>query len=494
MMKRRKNERKHSWLRGVGLVLVLAMLLSATLAQQAWGQVVDNNNNNNNDNNNNNNNNNNNDNNNNNNNNNNTNGDGSNFFIASRAVGGVYVDPQGMLHNATAQDRAQMYAQIEREMAETPDDLSSQVLMRKVSLRRLDEAIGNAVDAGRPVSDSAQLLGGLLEIRYIVADPAAQDIILIGPGEGWKVSPSGTIVGETTNRPVLLLDDLVTVLRASNTMTPELITCSIDPTQQGLANLQRFSAQGGAPNAAATAAAYRRLLGPQDVSVTGIPATSHYARVLVAADYRMKRIGMGFESSPLGRSLPSYLSMVNRVGAAMPRWWLSPSFETLQHDEERLTWALHGAAVETLTESEVIDSRGQRQATGRSDVAAQRWADLMTEQYTELSQEAPVFGELRNCMDLALVAAVLFKEGLLQRTGCELPAILDENGYATVEYSAPTQIPAESTFLRKSNSWIIGCGGVEINGWAAIDDSEESDELAQLRDSAKVEGDAWYAN
>ena len=118
----------------------------------------------------------------------------------------------------------------------------------------------------------------------------------------------------------------------------------------------------------------------------------------------------------------------------------------------------------------------------------------MTEQYTELSQEAPVFGELRNCMDLALVAAVLFKEGLLQRTGCELPAILDENGYATVEYSAPTQIPAESTFLRKSNSWIIGCGGVEINGWAAIDDSEESDELAQLRDSAKVEGDAWYAN
>ena len=485
MMKRSKDGRKYSLLGSVGLVLVLVALLSSPLAQQAWGQVDNNNNNNDNNNNNNNNN---------NDNNNNNNDNGTGFNLAYTNVGGVYVDPQGLLHNATAQNRALMYAQIEQSLSETPDELNDQVLMRKVSLRKLDQTIREAIAAGQPIPESAQLLGGLLEIRYIVADPESQDIVLIGPGEGWKASPSGSIVGETTNRPVLLLDDLVTVLRASNTTTPELITCSIDPTQQGLANLQRFSAQGGATNAGATAEAYRRLLGPQDVSVTGIPATSHYARVLVAADYRMKRIGMGFESSPLGRSLPSYLSMVNNVGAAMPRWWLSPSFETLQHDEERLTWALHGAAVETLTESEVINARGQRQAAGRSDVVAQRWADLMTEHYSELSQEEPIFGELRNCMDLALVAAVLVKEGLLQRTGCELPAILNDDGYTTIEFTAPTQIPAESTFLRKSNSWIIGCGGVEINGWAAVDASEESTELAQVRESAKVDGIAWYSN
>ena len=48
--------------------------------------------------------------------------------------------------------------------------------------------------------------------------------------------------------------------------------------------------------------------------VNGVPADSHFARVLVAADYRMKRLAMNFDPSPVN-GLPSYLHMI-KPGAA----------------------------------------------------------------------------------------------------------------------------------------------------------------------------------
>ena len=59
------------------------------------------------------------------------------------------------------------------------------------------------------------LLGGLQEIRYIFVYPEQKDIVLVGPAEGWKVDERGNIVGKTTGRPVMNLDDLVIALRAA---------------------------------------------------------------------------------------------------------------------------------------------------------------------------------------------------------------------------------------------------------------------------------------
>ena len=63
-----------------------------------------------------------------------------------------------------------------------------------------------------------------------------------------------------------------------------------------------------------TAANIEQTLGPQQITFSGVPATSHFARVLVAADYRMKRLAMGFEPSPV-RGLPSFLQMMQPPAA-----------------------------------------------------------------------------------------------------------------------------------------------------------------------------------
>jgi len=89
------------------------------------------------------------------------------------------------------------------------------------------------------------------------------------------------------------------------------ITCSIDPTPEGLARLRGLAAHLHTigPDPQATVAAIRDTLGPQRITVTGVPATSNFARVMVAADYRMKRLAMDFEPAPI-RGLPSFLQMV----------------------------------------------------------------------------------------------------------------------------------------------------------------------------------------
>ena len=51
-------------------------------------------------------------------------------------------------------------------------------------------------------------LAGLLRVRYVFYYPESKDIVLAGPAEGWVPDASGRVVGITSGRPVLQLQDL----------------------------------------------------------------------------------------------------------------------------------------------------------------------------------------------------------------------------------------------------------------------------------------------
>ena len=155
--------------------------------------------------------------------------------------------------------------------------------------------------------DAIKYLAGLQHIRYIFVYPEQKDIVLVGPGEGWKVDDHGNVVGVTTGRPVMLLDDLLVALRTAKDAAQGGITCSINPTKEGLARMNQLRFRAGS-DPTAVGEAREKALGMQQISLHGVPETSHFARVLVAADYRMKRISMALDPSPL-RGLPSYLGM-----------------------------------------------------------------------------------------------------------------------------------------------------------------------------------------
>ncbi len=409
--------------------------------------------------------------------------------INQRAVGGVSIDPAGMLADATVQDFGALREALRDILTRAPDGLDQATPMRKISLRRLDEAIRQGLADNKPVPPEISVLGGLQQVRYVLVYPEQHDIVLVGPAEGWKVDDRGAIVGETSGRPVLLLDDLIVALRAAAAPVKSVISCSIDPTPEGIQRVRAHTKQlRTIGNPEVTAMGIQQQLGPQDVSVTGVPETSHFARVMVAADYQMKRIGMGTQAAPI-RGLPSFMELMrgSRRGSNMlPRWWLAPDYEPILRDADGLAWELRGASVKAMTETDFFDAAGVRQESRPADPVSQKWADTFTERYEELAQADPVFGQLRDCMDLAIVAAMVVGHGLTERAQVELPMLMGTAGVEALEYPAPKHVQSKATVAKKGRNWMIACGGVQINAWQMVADAESSDALASVRKDAAI--------
>ena len=404
------------------------------------------------------------------------------------------------MENATPDTLGELGKARARLVRQAPADLKGRVPLRKISLRRLDAALAAEIQGGKPLPSELVLLGGLQHIRYVFVYPEQKDIVLAGPAEDWKVDGGGNIVGKTTGRAVMNLDDLVIALRAAAGADRGEIACSIDPTDSGRAQLRDYvKSLHQMGDQKTIEQGIESALGRQQVSVFGVPASSHFAAVLVAADYRMKRLAMAFDRAPV-KGLPSFLEMYSGSGTGMsnmmPRWWLEPKFDGLLRDAEGLAWELQGADVKCMTEEDFQAANGSREHTGRASPIAQRWADNMTRRYDQLAVAEPVFGELENCMELAIVAALIVRENLPQKAGCSLPTLLDGTSIKSVEFPAPAQVDSRVSMLRKGHNWIISAsGGVTIHSAEIVAHARTGAAVSAAREKlAPAPPAGWYSN
>lgn len=420
-----------------------------------------------------------------------------------QAVGGIAISPSGELKLASPQEARELRQALVDAVANADSrqnqDLRKPTELRKVSLRRLQAAIAERLAAGQPLTDEIDCLAGLQNIRHVFVYPEQQDIVLAGYAEGWKVDEHGYVIGQTTGRPVILLDDWIVALRAMKELNGKPITCSIDPTAAGLERLQSFvkTLSTAGNNRRALESAIESKLGTQTVTVTGVPDTSHFARVLVAADYRMKRIAMALDKSPVA-GLPSYLSMLSGGGRGvnnmLPRWWITANYGPLQHDEEKLAWSVTSKGAKTMSEEDLLQADGTLQRGAQHGGLVQRWADLMTHKYDELALRDPIFGQLQSLMDLSVAASLIVGEGLEQRAGLDLRKLL--NDFPLTTFVAATRVPTVAQSMNKGTSVVISAsGGVEIQPLAVLDTQEVSVSVGPLRQQATAPaGDRWWWN
>ena len=422
------------------------------------------------------------------------------IFSNTRSVGGVSILADGLLGNAEVDDMGELSRLRSKGLQPIPGGLNQTTELRKISLSQLDQAIAECLAQGKDLPDAIKYLGGLQQIQYVFVYPEQNDIVLVGPGEGWDIDKRGNVVGLTTRRPVMLLDDLLVALRTARQAANGGISCSIDPTPQGLARLKKNMNRlliPGNPNQ--TAAGIANTLGPQDISVHGVPGTSHFARVLVAADYRMKRLAMDFDPVPV-QGLPSFMTMMRSTGgrmkSMMPRWWLEPNYKPLVKSPDGLAWEFRGASVKAMTEADFLNAAGERQHSGKANPLAQRWADNMTEKFDELAIAEPIFGQLRNCMELAIVSALMVKERLPEKASCSMPTLMDSNRLKTEEFPAPKQVESKTSMVKSGRTWLISAsGGVQVNSWFVINEVEQAEAPAKARAEATPAKDAsWCWN
>ncbi|HEX7380334.1 MAG TPA: DUF1598 domain-containing protein [Pirellulales bacterium] len=417
-----------------------------------------------------------------------------------QAVGGVSIDPKGVLVNAERDHNGlrQFWLDLLRPV---PEQLNDKVNLRKISLRGLSELLSGMDDQAK-LPDEVRFLAGLQRVEYVMVYPQLNDIVLVGFGEGWKIDDRGNMVGVTTGRPVMQLDDLLVALRTAEQAGREAMTCSINPTQEGLARLQKMQSDPTQWTADPKLAGQRikAALGPQKITFNVVPPTSRFAHVMLSADYRMKRIGMAFDHAPV-RGLPSYLSLIKGTAASgnfdmLPRWWMTTNYEPLLRDNDGLAWRLRGPGVKTMSETDFLGANGQVQHSGKASPAAQRWADMMTKKYDELSLREPVFGELRNCMDLAVIAALIFKQNLAAKAALDLGPLLDAEAYPTEAFNIPKQVETQVSYVHGSKVVLLSAsGGVDLNTWAEAGRTEETTDLEPIRSQvAEGRGKGWWWN
>jgi hypothetical protein len=394
---------------------------------------------------------------------------------------GVYIDAEGLLHKLDRAADAKGALDLLRAEANKPrsdlpvGDMRRVSRLRKVSLPRLERAVAERAALGQAPDDAMRQLAGLARIEYIFVYPETGDLVLAGPAGPTRVDNEGRIMNAESGRPVLQLEDLVVVLRHVLGRDDAMFGCSITPTEGGLAATRRFAEEAGRQKLAAGEkardkwiAGLRSALGKQKIDVFGIDPQTRVAQVLVEADYRMKLVGLGLEEGVLG--VPSYLSSV-RVGTdgSLPaldvlRWWFTLDYDAIAATEKRDAFAIRGQGVRVMSENQFLAATGKREGTGESSPANGEFAHNFTKHFADLASKYPVYAELQNLCDAALVAAVIKSEKLDDAAGWEMAWFGDDNRFAVAKSSAPRTVDTVATHRMIGGKHIVAAvsGGVRI--------------------------------
>ncbi|HKD37579.1 MAG TPA: DUF1598 domain-containing protein [Pirellulales bacterium] len=423
---------------------------------------------------------------------------------------GVSIDAEGVLSLKTFPDpggrlQAERLAAAKQALGR---NLFAPSKLRKVSLVALDRAIAKCVAGGKPLDDAMLHVAGLQRLQYVFCFPERRDVVIAGPAEGWVADPSGRVVGVTTSRPVLELADLVAALRSypPGSRDRVFLGCSIDPNPESLSKLLAF--QKAVPHvvpqnernevAARVAQGQRDALGMADVRVFGLPANSHFAQVLVEADYRMKLIGIGLEDPPV--KMTTFLSALTAPPRnGLQRWWFTPNYDCVKVSDDRLAMELLGQGVQLQTEDKVIGPDGTLlDRSGPPNRASELFTQSFTKKYVEISERLPVYGQMRNLFDMAVAAAFMRRQDFYGRAKWQAATLRDERSLPIATLPTPKKVQCVVNAVWRGNRLLSPAGGgVSIVAEEALDDkriTKDADGKLAAREKALAAppADAWW--
>jgi hypothetical protein len=300
---------------------------------------------------------------------------------------------------------------------------------RAVSLRVLQSTL----KAGD--SKQAAQLCGITKVSGFLVDKNTHDIVLFG-----DVNP---------DLPPLAFDDFVVALRNTWFLYTQRVGrmryyaapgCSIDPNPQVLRQMRDVSDR---LNTTRDMEARDVILGdwrevgkqPQKVRVMGVPFDSRFAKVMVDADFYMKRLANGTVSldidgfnSMADMSEASARQEIQQgtpipTGQTLNRFWFCPGDTTFTDDGGVVK--LTSCPVKLLTEQQYLTISGVK-GYGRPDAMALQFAQGFTTKYDDVAKVRPIYRELAGLFRFAGIARLLKDENAPGQAGFDMRYLLSQ--------------------------------------------------------------------
>jgi len=182
---------------------------------------------------------------------------------------------------------------------------------------------------------------------------------------------------------------------------------------------------------------------------------------------------------------------------ALFRWFFVPDYQCLRVSDDNLAMELVGDGVKLIGEDELVAASGVRQSAARSNKASQLFVTSFTKKYAELAERSPVYAELRNVIDLSVMAAFMQEQDYYGKAGWSMPFLGDERSFACEVQPAPKQVESAVAAIWKGNRLTtpIG-GGVHIEARQALRSenrlNDEKGTVAGLRQGQKLPEGRWW--
>jgi hypothetical protein len=153
---------------------------------------------------------------------------------------------------------------------------------------------------------------------------------------------------------------------------------------------------------------------------------------------------------------------------------------------------LVGDGVKLVNEDQAVSKDGGRSATGKINKASDMFTKSFTQKYPELAARVPVFAEMRNMIDLAIVAAFVHKEDLYAKAGWKASTFNNERALKVETYQTPLQVETVCTAVWKGAQLFTPVGGgVTIRAQDALQTSntlpDEDGKISELRETIQLD-------
>lgn len=341
-------------------------------------------------------------------------------------------------------------------------------LDRALSLKVLQERLRICVRSGKCSNDLLKLCG-LTKIEGYVLDDASNDLILFGQAD--------------PRLPSLYTEDFVIALRNAclkyselrgNTYYYSNPGCSIDPDPNVMRQLENLAKKIPSNSSSGEITKKMEQWGricekPQTVRVFGIPFTTHFAKIMVDADYYMKRLVDGSVSLEIDGFTSLVDMTLNKAkkdildnqpisipASSMNRFWFYPGGNEYKYG--RGIVRIDKCPVILLTEAQYLSKNNKILGKGKSNALAQQFAEDFSILYSKIAREKPIYSELEGLFRLVALAKIIKYKGLKKKV--DLNYLL--NQFQVSQIKINPSLPGIPNVNNFEQLWIPSCGGVGI--------------------------------